>query len=100
MTKGERKALPRLFLFLFPLCLLSFQQIQYHIWRHLHLCYSAKAGTHILDTCTHQVHIIINNQETVMGFMGQLYEHHSIVLLIVLLQIQLELFAVEAGHDL
>ncbi len=35
-----------------------------------------------------------------MGFMGQLYEHHSIVLLIVLLQIQLELFAVEAGHDL
>ena len=29
-----------------------------------------------------------------MGFMGQLYEHHSIVLLIVLLQIQLELFGI------
>lgn len=35
-----------------------------------------------------------------MGFMGQLYKHHSIVLLIVLLQIQLELFAVGGGHNL
>lgn len=53
---------------LFKACDPLYNQRQNCLWRHFHLGNRAKAGTHILHTCPHQVHIIINNQETVMGF--------------------------------
>lgn len=44
----------------------SFQQFEYSLWCCSHFCDSAEATTHIFKTGSHKVHLIVDNEESVM----------------------------------
>lgn len=75
-------------------CKLLFQQPQYGFRGNCHLGNRTEAGAHVLYAGTKEVNLAVNDQETVVVAMRELYEFNRGILLIVFFEVGEELLAV------